>query len=158
MREACPAGRERGSSAPGFTLIEMVVVLAILAGAAAVVGVAARPLRDRSLIARSARTIEALIVRAQALAVRDGRPRRVQFDATGVITIPGTRHRVQLDPALALAVTTTRDAEQADEPTLMFLPDGTGTGGVLRLTIAGRDAPGRTLRISWLTGVITDAP
>ncbi|MEE7502568.1 prepilin-type N-terminal cleavage/methylation domain-containing protein [Methylobacterium mesophilicum] len=150
--------RARSFSAPGFTLIEMVVVLAVLAGAAAVAGVAARPLRERSLVARSARTIEALVVRAQALAVRDGRPSLVRFAEAGAITIPGTRHRVQLDPALTLSVTTIREAGPADEQALMFLPDGTGTGGVLRLAIAGRDAPTRTLRISWLTGAVTDAP
>lgn len=158
MRARRSAGPDRGFAAPGFTLIEMVAVLVILAGAAAIVGIAARPLRDRSLVARSARAIEDLIVKARALAIRDGQPSLIRFGEAGTIAIAGTRHRIQLDPALALAVTTARAAGGADAQALLFLPDGTGTGGVLRLTIAGRDAPGRTLRVSWLTGIVSDAP
>jgi len=146
------------SAAPGFTLIEMTVVLAILAGAAAVIGIAARPLRERSLVAQSVRAVGALIVRAEAMATREGRPSQIRFAETGSIEITGTRYRVRLDPAVTLTVTTAREAGRAGEQTLIFMPDGTGTGGVIRFAVTESETPSRTIRISWLTGAIFDAP
>lgn len=149
--------RLRRVGAAGFTLIEMLAVLAILGSVAAGVTVALRPVRERSLLARSVVTLTDLIARARSAAVRDGRPVLLRFDPEQrTIMIEGTGARASLDTAVTLTLTTAREAGIGTDQAILFLPDGTGSGGLLRLEIAKSGTVARDLRVSWLTGTVTD--
>ncbi|TGE01038.1 GspH/FimT family pseudopilin [Methylobacterium nonmethylotrophicum] len=154
-RPRLPHRGTRRTSA-GFTLIEMLVVLAVLAVSAALVPLAVGPVRERNLLARSSASLADLIARARATAIRDGRTTRLVFDLEHrTVLLAGTSRRVRLDPSLDLILTTAQEAERDGRRALLFLPDGTATGGRLRVTIAGGRAPGRSLSVSWLTGAVS---
>ena len=147
----------RRAAQAGFTLIEMLVTLAILGGLASGAAVALRPVRERSLIARSGATLADMVARAHAAAIREGRPVLLRFDQEQrSVAIDGTGIRTRLDPSVTLTLTTAREAGAGTEQGIVFLPDGTGSGGRLQLTLTGAGTATRTLRVSWLTGAVID--
>lgn len=152
-----PARYGRSAVQAGFTLVEMLVVLAILGLSAAGAVTALGPMRDRGLLARSNAAMTGLIARAHALSIREGRPVWIHFDLDNhTATVTGTRLRTSWDRVVTLSLTTAREAGTGTDQGILFLPDGTGSGGRLRLEIANSNARVRTLRVSWLTGTVTD--
>lgn len=134
----------------GFSLVEMLVVLAILG----LVAISAGPSLDALIPARSlGRTIQALsgeidLLRADAL--RQGRPARLVFEGASnrfVSSRPGA-------PPISIAAFATR----VDVPRtaweapgeIRFLFDGSSSGGVITLDYRGVR---RVLTVSRLTGL-----
>lgn len=151
--------RQVGSEQAGFTLLEVLVVVAVMGLA---LGILANrgPLRSPSLEAREAAGEVALALRqARGLAIASNR--RVAF----VLDAVGHAYRIAdgvprpLPPALALSMTAAAGeaGEGATAATIGFLPDGSSTGGRIRLA-AG--SVRRVVAVDWLTGRVTvaDAP
>jgi len=143
----------------GFTLIEVLVVVAVIGLAIGLVA-ARGPSRSPALEARAAAGEVALALRqARGLAVASGR--RVTF------ALDVARHAYRIDdgpvrplpPAVALAMTAAAGeaGEGATAGAIGFLPDGSSSGGRIRLA-AG--AARRLVAVDWLTGRVTvaDAP
>jgi len=138
----------------GFTLIEILVVLAIMVVLAAVVApFGARP-RERAALAKDAREIAEALRLTRSRAIVTNRPMvflvdvRQRLYRAGGATVPaswpsGTR----------LALTTTEDQELSDAVgTIRFYPDGSSTGGGVAIAGAG----GRYyVLVDWLTGGVT---
>ncbi len=135
----------------GFTLIELIAVLAILAiSAGAIVYAQSGSLgtaRFRALIVNT----EARLAEARAVAIRDGR------DTLFLIDIPNRRmglenavnplllpEGVELDAKLAAS-----EADVQGVYGIRFYPTGGSTGGTLTLSYRGRAIE---LRVNWLTG------
>lgn len=118
----------------GFTLIEMLVVLAIMAVAAAAL---------RPMLLRPPAKVELRQVAAKVVAeLRDAR-------AKAMTTGRATAWRPAEPPAgIVLRVTTVRD-EAAQGGGIRFFPDGSATGGQVLLS---RDNNALAVRIHWLTG------
>ncbi|UHC17856.1 prepilin-type N-terminal cleavage/methylation domain-containing protein [Methylobacterium currus] len=156
MTRERPTSRAISHASSGFTLIEMLVVLAILAVSAAVVPLAVGPVRERTLLARSSAALADLIARAHAAAIREGHTTRLDVDLEHrTVVLAGTSQRIRLDPSLDVFLTTAQEVGRDGRRSLLFLPDGTATGGRFRLSIAGGRAPGRSLSMSWLTGAVS---
>jgi general secretion pathway protein H len=141
MEHAVAAGRRPPRRASGgFTLIEMIVVLVILGMAMAiVVGFLPRRTTTVELAAATARITGALrLARSQAMA--ESRP--VRF----VVTPDGHGVRLEntaitLGPSVALIMTGPR--------LITFAPDGSASGGSLKVLIGGRQ---QLINVDWLTG------
>ena len=138
----------------GFSLIELLVTLAIFAMA---VGVAAAALRGpsgsqrlRILTVKVATDLQ--LARTNAILLR----RPVSF----VFNVDKHSYRVDvagppvsLPTSVAFALTSARQAQfGAASGRIEFYPDGSSTGARLTLTDHGASA---SLRVEWLTGIVT---
>jgi general secretion pathway protein H len=144
--------------ARGFTLLELLVVMAViglvlalmpgflfrdqpaidLENAARAVADGLRQTRSRAMLENRAQTF-ALDVASRRFRPGDGQPLR------------------QLDRAIALSLLTARSEAIGDViGRIRFFPDGSATGGRVRLALEGHEAE---VRIDWLTGdVVIDEP
>ena len=149
-----PAGRvERSRREAGFTLIETVCVVAMIAMLAAVAMPAMRPGTSRARMEQIAMSAAALMMADRYSAVRrratvttivdiENREVRSGSSARGV----GIPADVDVRVTVADYCRTGRRAAGID-----FYPDGLSCGGMLAL---GRDGAGYEIRVNWLTGGI----
>jgi general secretion pathway protein H len=132
----------------GFTLIEMLVVVAILAVALGIVsGASPRRSPVLEITGATARVTGAMrAARVRAMTEDRSVPLLVARDGHALV-VDG--RPVWLGYGVVVAMT--------DRRAVLFAPDGSSSGGTLRLQTANR---GRLIRIDWLTGAIlaSDAP
>ncbi|MCJ2032082.1 GspH/FimT family pseudopilin [Methylobacterium sp. J-043] len=130
----------------------MLIVLAILALTSVLGGFALQPLRQRMDLSQAATRLDALLRTARAEALRTGRITLVRFDAgTRQLILPSQGRTYTLARSIAVSVTGAAIGTGSDKPTILFLGDGSSSGGVIEL----RSGTLRTARrIGWLTGRI----
>jgi general secretion pathway protein H len=143
--------------AAGFSLIEMLVVLVImglLAGVAVLTGAG----RSHAELVSSAREVAGLLREVRARAGNANRPQRVVADvelnrlwaadraetSARVVAVPRAL-RISLITIGAEALSSARGA-------ILFFPDGSSTGGGVRLERAGRQGEAIIVSVDWLTG------
>lgn len=145
-----PAPRLAAGEA-GFTLLELIVVLAIVAAATLLALPSAERSRRGLTVATTAAELAATLNAARAEAVRSNREQRVTIDLAGRrfhVEGLGTGHTLPRE----IGVTYTVPAgEQADAGLAFFRfrPDGSSSGGEIRLATARQSA---RLEVDWLTG------
>ncbi|OWJ64353.1 GspH/FimT family pseudopilin [Inquilinus limosus] len=154
MRAGQGAARRRRPSAAvaGFTLIEMLIVLVILAAATGVVGLAVPEWRARSALREAGAGLERLLAQARDTALRRQVPVLVRFDPEDRrIGIPVLGRWQAVPAGLDLTLTGAAIEPDGDTPALLFLGDGSSSGGFLTLSRGERRL---TLRVAWLTGAV----
>lgn len=145
--------RERGGQQDGFTLIELMVVLAIIA-LMAVIAVPAVSRRSQEPDLRQlTKELTAHLRIAHTRAIATGRPQRIDFNPDmGVIQFGDGRKRI-LPPAAKMTLTTGLETTTSNHgATLTFLPNGTSSGMVVGLELGDSKS---TVEVDWLTGAIT---
>lgn len=134
----------------GFTLIEMIVVLAVLALVAGLV-LTRGPQRSAALEMRAASAAVAQTLRlARSRAIAGNQPVPVQFDPRAAAFRLGSDPVRSLPRGFALAVT----VAEGQGASILFLPDGSSTGGKVALAGGGRAAQ---VGVDWLTGRVSVA-
>lgn len=142
-----------GNSNAGYTLLELLLVVAILAGMLALVP----PLFDRAIAGSEPRTaarqLVAALRQARSEAVASRRPvaftldleqRRYQVGAAPAVTLPR---------ALELTlVTADREVHSAGRGAIRFFADGSATGG--RITL-DKGAAHWAVDVAWLSGQVS---
>ncbi len=133
----------------GFTLIEVIVVLVIMALAYGLVVPALSSVLDGPRLDRAARQMVASLREARSTALIDGRTVRFTVDPASREWRHGDR-RGALDDEIAFRL----DAPPAGRgaggaASILFFPDGGSTGG--RLTLATGERR-RLIAVDWLTG------
>ena len=139
------------NSAGGFTLIEMLVVLAVLSFALGLVALhtpaRARPADTATVAGELARTLR--LARARAIAgdrvvrvVLDTEARTVALDGA-VTTLPDS---------IAVAVSTRAGLVAGAVAAIGFAPDGSSSGGEIELAAPGHHA---RIDIDWLSGRVS---
>jgi general secretion pathway protein H len=119
--------------ASGFSLLEMVVVLAILAMAAALIAPRAAAWRDDMRIEQAARDL--------ATGLRAARAAAIHANREAVFVLDGVTGRYWSDVAPAPKALPKRVSAMDGVPrTIRFFPDGGTSGGTLRLSEANRIA------------------
>lgn len=140
--------------AAGFTLIEMLVVLAIVAAAT---GIALFGLQ----VARAANSPEAFahqigdsLVALRYRALNTGRAQSARFDMQGKRLIVAVNDSEVILPAeYSLVATVGREAGASDTvSSITFLPDGSSSG--VEISIADAHGNWAKLRVNWLTGLV----
>jgi general secretion pathway protein H len=153
-----PAGSgDRSGSDSGFTLLEVICVLAIIA-MLAVIALPAIP-RGTSLPQIEGYTFEAatLLNRDHAIAQQQGREIATLVDAPSRMIQSGVSGRVLQFPSdvTVQALLASRCNDRPAGPTIRHLPSGMSCGGVIALT---RFGAGFQIRVNWLTGVAEVVP
>lgn len=151
------AGRADPGREDGFTLIEIVCVIALIAILAAIVMPSIPRGTSRARLESFAIDAAALLKADRNAAVRRRTPvttevnamlRSLRSGATGrVVRVPDD---VTFDAALA-----TRCNQRPAGPTIRFFASGMSCGGVIALTRLG---VGYEIRVNWLTGGIEVVP
>jgi general secretion pathway protein H len=135
----------------GLTLIEMMVALAVIAGITAMAVPFLGKSRGTAAVRLAAREIAGELREARSNAVSHNRielfAANVDDAAFQVKSAGETRH---LPPGVAMTLYTTIDqVEPARQATIRFYPDGSSTGGGVKLSQNGREI---AILVDWLTG------
>jgi general secretion pathway protein H len=147
--------RRRGSE--GFTLLEIVCVLAIVALLAAVV-LPAIPLKtSRPKLEALAVATAALLKADRNAAMRRGVPVATELSlATRTIRSRANGQQVRVPSDVGFdAVLATLCAGRAAGPTIDFFPSGMSCGGTIIMNALGTRLE---IRVSWLTGSVEIVP
>jgi len=152
----------------GFTLVEMLVVLAVMALIVAIVPPFLGAGQSRAELQTAARAIEAALRETRSLAIRQGRSQTFLVDAASGSYRGGDRERVRHVPAgIRLSLFAASDPRPRGEdasgagtdrgrddatPAIRFFADGSSTGGGVRLLHGGRSAE---IAVDWLTGRVS---
>jgi general secretion pathway protein H len=134
----------------GFTLIEIVAVMSIIALVAALV-IAATPGTGRSRLKAVALETASMLRRQRVSAILSGRTRLVWLDGErrGLVAEGGDRVAIPNDVALdMLGVDALWVGRRA---VARFDPDGSSSGAVLKYS---REGAGYEIRVNWYTGAV----
>jgi len=154
MSRAGDTARRGRPAAPGFTLIELLVVLTVIA----LIATLATPMIQRAVpgveIRTAAEGLRAELRLARSAAISGNRETWLSIDVeTGAYRRNGVARARVVAPAIRLTLLTAR-REQIDEVRgrIRFFPDGTSTGGAVRLR---RDAHVYEVAVDWFDGRVS---
>ena len=157
-RYRCQAGAGSAVGAGGFTLIEIIVVLAVMALVVAlVIPVLGGKPRSAQLSA-AANEISASLRLARSEAILQDRTTRFIADpVAGTYTIDAGRHVHHVPPGIALTLLISAREEISPRiGAVRFYPDGSSSGGGLALATAGLRY---AVLIDWFDGNVSiEAP
>jgi general secretion pathway protein H len=129
----------------GFTLVELIVVLAILAGLAALVAPSFSRTVDSARLRSAASDVRATLARGRALAVAAARERIVAFDLSrGEFGVDNEAVRVLPETIRLGAVLPGEERREQGSVRVRFFPDGSGEEA--EITVTAQD--GGTLRVT----------
>jgi len=139
----------------GFTLLELLVALAVAALAATVVGGSAQSFMERSQYHKAVRDVASQLGRARALCVQEGRKVTVTYDPqTRQLAVDGDTP-LHIDAAAHVTLKPLYPEEstmQGAQPVFVFQAHGGALGGQLTLTRA--TGQGVTFQVNWLLGMV----
>jgi prepilin-type N-terminal cleavage/methylation domain-containing protein len=131
----------------GFTLLELLVTLAIAALVLSVVSSRSSVILNRSQYAQALRDVNTLLKTSKATALQTGSDVHVSFDpdARTLSFGNGPRQRVELPAFVQLR------AEPDTNPLFVFRADGTAYGGLLTILYG---SSGVAFRLNWALGFV----
>ena len=144
--------RRAASRASGFTLLEIILVMAIIA-LASVLAAAAMGGGFRGLqLTASAKQIAANLRYTRSQAIATGKPQRFVIDPRRHVWLAPKAHHGEIPAKLGIVFIGAREVQpQAGVGAIQFFPDGAATGGRIQLT-SGKVA--RDIDVAWLTGQV----
>lgn len=147
------AGATMRRTARGFTLLEIVLVLAIIALSTLFAAAALGGGTDGMHLRAAAKEVAAQLRFTRAQALASGEAQSFTIDPHAHAWRGPKRHHGNLPRNLAIAFTGAREAQPTrGEGAVVFFPDGASTGGRVRLALAGA---AWQVDVAWLTGQVT---
>ena len=138
-------------SEDGFSLVEMLVVLSILALVAALFFPSLQNRREPTALA-TAQQIHALLLRARTDAIARGRRKEVVIDLDAGTVRYGPDHVVTIPQSFERSLLVGRDLMEADGAArLLFLPDGGSSGA--ELAFQSTQGIATAVSVPWLAGI-----
>ncbi|MEM7620865.1 MAG: GspH/FimT family pseudopilin [Pseudomonadota bacterium] len=142
------------SGTAGFTLLELLVVLGILAGTTVLVLSSFRAKPEGTILRQHALNIAAILRHERARAIRQNQDTAFVLDMqTGLYRLEHHRKPRQLPSTVTIQLLTAQ-SEIVNESTgrIRFFPDGSSTGGTLILSSTKFQ---EHIFVDWLTGAVT---
>jgi general secretion pathway protein H len=140
----------------GFTLVELLVVLAIATLLVGLAPVAYNKARESAQYRSTLRTMTADMRQARQLAISLSTPVTFEVDLQnrqqGIVG--GKHHPLPAD--LQVKATVGQNQIQQGKAAIVFLPGGGATGGSIE--IVRSNGSGTRLRVDWFSGLITQEP
>ena len=137
----------------GFTLLELLIALAIAALLFVFVVPAGSRQRDHGELANAARAMAAGLRLTRLEAVNAGRSAVFTIDVDHALYQPAGAARAALPRGVQLAlVTQRREARGAALGDIRFFPDGSSSGGAVTLS---RGSDRFEVQVNWLTGGVS---
>ncbi len=144
---------QKSRSADGFTLLELLIVLAIIGLMSTVVLVSLPGSKDTLDLKVSARDVMIQVIESRTQAIRTGRDVRFFLNMTnGEFWTENFGNARTLPEGVEVEIYTAK-AEQGENNTaaIRFFPDGSSTGGYVRIS---RGQNNYRIDVNWLTGKI----
>ncbi len=138
----------------GFTLIEMQAVMVIIALVAALV-FASVPGTGRTQLKAIALQTEALFRRERLGAILTARSRAVSVDGQQRAFVGDSGERVAIPRDVTVDILSVDEQWSGRQAVVRFLPDGTSSGTVVRLS---REGAAYEVRVNWYTGSVLVEP
>jgi general secretion pathway protein H len=140
------------STSDGFTLLEMIVTLALMSLALAVVLPVVTSRNGTSLDATAAE-IAGVIRLSRSKAIAQNQTQSLFINLAQRTISDGRRvELLQIDPAYGIVASFGRETGNAGEPSYRFFADGQTTGGKVEIS---KDGQRRVVAINWVTGAVT---
>ncbi|MGH0346519.1 prepilin-type N-terminal cleavage/methylation domain-containing protein [Sinorhizobium meliloti] len=138
----------------GFTLLEMLVVLAVVAAATGISVAGVRTIRGTNSPDAIAHKIGEHLVALRYKAFNTGRSQAAQFDVRRKrMIVASNGPEIVLPAEYSFVVTAGRETGARDEVhSITFLPDGSSSA--VEVSIADVRGNKATLRVNWLTGLV----
>ncbi|WP_036269252.1 GspH/FimT family protein [Methylocaldum szegediense] len=150
--------RIRGGSAgtrrqDGFTLLEMLLALAVAAALTAIAVPNLTPLLNRAQLTAAARDIASGLRYARGQALAGAREAIFELDVNRkAYRVSGRQKPFSLPDGVRLSLyTAEQEAGEDGIGSIRFFPDGSSTGGRVTLEAAGKK---RLVDVNWLTGEV----
>ncbi len=141
----------------GFTLVELLVVFAIMALLVGLVPVAFERLRESAEYRNTLRTMLSDMRGARYRAVAEGVETRFKVNlAQRIYGVDGQPTRTFAEPLQIRLIVAGSEMTAGQEGAIRFLPDGGATGGSVDV-VRGSGA-GVRLHVDWLSGRVTQEP
>ncbi|MFM2422836.1 MAG: hypothetical protein RL291_1366 [Pseudomonadota bacterium] len=144
--------RSRDRAARGFSILEITLAIALLAGLTMMVTSSFAPAVDRARLTAEVREIRAVLATVRTRAITENRTMGAMFDARGNRIIYGepALERI-LPPGVTLSLP--RDGETGADGLrrVVFFPDGGSSGGRVLISDGRRT---QAIAIDWLSGTI----
>ncbi len=145
MRRRIARSRRRA----GFTMLEMLAALAILAMAAALAGGLLRRPSPRLRLEAATRAVCATLRAARSRAIASNRPAAVVFDLDARSYVSPVAGLTLLPRDMNLRLNVAQDEAAGGKAAIRFFPDGGASGGDVFLELGGRRA---AISVNWMTG------
>jgi len=137
----------------GFTLLELVVALAIAAMLFAVLLPTGAHQRQHAELANAARGVAEALKSTRTQAIMAGQPEAFTIDVQRALYRASGKAAVQpLPHDTQVALYTTQGETRGDTGAIRFFPDGSSTGGAVTL---GRGGERVDVKVDWLTGGVS---
>lgn len=148
-----PADPPSRSPSAGFSLLEILIALAILALGVALVGVAFMRSSEGMRFDEGVRALALDLKSAQTEAMRSGRDTALVIDVDARTYSLSNGASQALPENVRVRVTSAGEvAAGTRKPAFVFSPDGGSTGGSVVLAIPDRSA---TIMVDWMTGNVS---
>ncbi|WP_287805129.1 GspH/FimT family pseudopilin [Diaphorobacter sp.] len=138
----------------GFTLVELLVVFAIMALVAGLVPMAYGRMREASQYRDAVRSIMSQLRSARVMAVTEGREARFTVDLQNrQYGLEGGVSKDLPEPLELRVTVANREIAPGEQASIRFLPSGGATGGSIEVLRA--PGSGARLRVDWFSGRVT---
>jgi len=141
----------------GFTLVELLVVLALVGMLTAMVPLAFERLRESAQYRDTVRAVLTDIRQARYRALSEGREVRFGIDILQrTYGMEGRPLRILPEPLRLRATVADVEVSADQKAAIRFLPDGGATGGSIE--ILRPSGAGARLTVDWLSGAVSQTP
>ena len=133
----------------GFTLAELLVVLAIVALAAAISFPNLKVGQDERSVRLLSERIAGALLQGRLRAIAKNEVSSIEFDIQTRIFDANGEAIATMPANVKVELLTARGETFQDKPSIKFFPDGSSTGGSI---ILSTEETSRTIKLRWLTG------